>query len=125
MTRTASQIGKGANKYRAQKTVVDGITFDSKKEAKRWCELRLLEKAGHIMNLERQHAIWLTIGNTPIKKKSKGYPNGRRVKWIADFVYFEGTKRIYEDTKGFRTREGALKIAIVEAMHPHVEVRLT
>jgi hypothetical protein len=42
------------SKYKAKKTVVDGITFDSQKEAQRWCELRLLEKAGVIKNLQRQ-----------------------------------------------------------------------
>ena len=42
------------NKYHAVKTQVDGIIFDSMKEAVRWQELKLLEKAGKIANLERQ-----------------------------------------------------------------------
>ena len=41
-------------KYRSKRTVVDGITFDSKKEANRYCELKLLEKSGEIKNLELQ-----------------------------------------------------------------------
>ena len=42
------------SKYGAKKVTVDGITFDSKKEANRWCELRLMERAGVITGLERQ-----------------------------------------------------------------------
>ena len=42
------------NKYGNKKTVVDGITFDSRKEAKRYQELKLLEKAGEIKDLRRQ-----------------------------------------------------------------------
>jgi dsDNA-binding SOS-regulon protein len=45
---------KRKNKYNAKKTVVDGITFHSKKEADRYCELRLLQKAGQISHLELQ-----------------------------------------------------------------------
>ena len=45
---------KGASKYKAQKTEVDGILFDSKKEAKRYAELKFLEKAGEISNLVLQ-----------------------------------------------------------------------
>ncbi|MBS6476088.1 MAG: DUF1064 domain-containing protein, partial [Clostridiales bacterium] len=41
-------------KYRSKKTTVDGITFDSRREAARWQELKLLERAGSITELERQ-----------------------------------------------------------------------
>ena len=42
------------SKYHSKKITIDGMTFDSQKEYKRWCELRLLEKAGEITNLQRQ-----------------------------------------------------------------------
>src|SRR5574344_1314908 len=49
-----SKRRKRSMKYRSKRTVVDGITFDSKKEANRYCELKLLEKSGEIKNLELQ-----------------------------------------------------------------------
>jgi hypothetical protein len=49
------------NKYRNIKTIVDGITFASKKEAKRYSELKLLERAGMITDLELQPAFNLIL----------------------------------------------------------------
>jgi poly(A) polymerase Pap1 len=82
------------NKYGNQKTVVDGITFDSRKEASRWQELRLLEKAGEITGLVRQQKIELI-------PKTKLY---RACYYIADFVYFDKrqNKTVYEDVKGYK-----------------------
>lgn len=113
------------NKYNAQKTVVDGITFDSKKEAKRYGELKMLEKAGKIHHLELQPKFKLAINGVPVVIKSKGYPNGRQVTYRADFAYFdyEAERRIVEDVKGMRTDVFKLKKAIVEAMFPKVEIR--
>jgi hypothetical protein len=62
------------NKYGATKTTIDGITFDSKKEAQRYCELRLLQKAGEITHLELQPAFRLAIDGRPVLIKSHGYP---------------------------------------------------
>jgi hypothetical protein len=42
------------SKYRNKKVLVDGVAFDSKKEAKRYRELKLMEDAGMISRLERQ-----------------------------------------------------------------------
>lgn len=125
MTRTASQQGRRPNKYHARRVSVDGEKFDSQAEYERWRELRLLERAGEISNLERQVKIPLEIGGRPIKVRSKGYPNGRPVKYWADFVYFENGQRVYEDKKGFDTPISRLKRAVVEAMYPGVEVRVT
>lgn len=87
------------HKYHAEKTEVDGIKFDSKKEAQRYKELKLLERAGEI------HDLQLQVPYTLIPKSE----HGRAVKYIADFVYFENGKRVVEDTKGFRTKEYKLK----------------
>lgn len=96
-----------SNKYHARKVTVDGIAFDSVKEANRWCELKLLEKAGEIYDLQRQ-VPFIVI---PVQKDEKGKVIEREVKYIADFVYKEkGTmRRTVEDAKGVRTKEYILK----------------
>lgn len=114
------------NKYRAKQVVIDGERFHSYAEYERWRELLLLEKAGEIRNLERQVRIPLqAIGGNPIKIRSGRYKNGRAVVYVADFAYFEGNARIFEDKKGFKTPLSKLKIAIVEAMYPGIKVRIT
>lgn len=80
---------KSSNKYHATKTVIDGITFDSKKEAKRYQDLKLLERAGCIHNLQRQVPFVL------IPKSQYG----RERKYIADFTYFENDTLVVEDVK--------------------------
>lgn len=88
------------NKYHAIKTEVDGIIFDSKKEAKRYGELKLLQRAGEISDLELQVPYILI-------KKSK---YGRDIKYIADFVYKDKNgKVVVEDNKGVRTDVYKLK----------------
>lgn len=86
------------SKYRAVPTVVDGIRFASKKEARRYQELRLLEKAGEIRGLTLQVPLVLSAGND--RRTSIG-------KYVADFVYEERTGQDWchrvEDAKGFKT----------------------
>ncbi len=92
-------------KYRNQKTVVDGAPFDSKKEAGRWCELLLLEKAGAISTLSRQVPFLIVI-------------NGVRVcKYTADFTYIENGVLVVEDAKGVRTTAYKLKKRLMKAVH--------
>ena len=105
------------NKYQNHKVTVDGITFDSKREASRWLELKILEKAGKISNLQRQKKFVLIpaqyepdiIG--PRGGKKKGRLLEREVAYIADFVYCdeETGDLIVEDTKGVRTPEYIIK----------------
>lgn len=93
------------SKYHATKTVVDGITFDSKKEAKRYAELKLLERSGAIRDLRRQVRYELIPA---FDVDGKHY---RPTSYIADFVYFD-TKtgaKVVEDCKGFRTDVYKLK----------------
>ena len=89
------------SKYHNKKTVVDGITFDSKKEAKRYLELKTLERCGVITDLRLQAPYVL------IDKSN----HGRAIKYIADFVYYDRglKKEVVEDTKGFRTDVYKLK----------------
>lgn len=95
------------NKYGNKKITVDGMTFDSKKEYWRWCELKLLEKAGAITGLERQHRFMLV----PRQKDINGKILEREICYIADFVYTDKQtgETVVEDTKGVRTKEYIIK----------------
>ena len=86
-------------KYHARPTLVDGIRFDSRKEAARYRELRLLERAGEIQGLQLQVPFLL------LPKSQYGRP----VKYIADFVYIQGGRQVVEDAKGYRTDVYKLK----------------
>ena len=104
------------SKYHSKKVTIDGITFDSKKEANRWCELRLLERAGQIQHLERQKVFELIPTQREILPELDRYGNhkiGRVIerpcKYIADFVYYENGKMVVEDTKGMRTSDYIMK----------------
>ena len=97
-----------ANKYGNIKTVTsDGIRHDSQKEANRWCELKLLERAGLIQDLQRQVKFLLI-------PKQEGE---KAVYYIADFVYCENGKKIVEDVKGCRTEVYKLKKKMMLYFH--------
>lgn len=93
------------SKYNAQKTTVDGITYDSRKEAQRAQELRLMLKAGIISNLREQVPYELI----PAQKNEYGKVIERAVVYKADFVYDEKGKTVVEDVKGVRTKEYTIK----------------
>jgi hypothetical protein len=90
-----------ANKYQAIRTFVDGMAFDSKREARRYRELRILEKAGEIAELKCQVKFPLL----PLQRLD-GKLIERAVVYIADFVYIdkEGNK-VVEDVKSPITRK--------------------
>ena len=92
------------NKYGAKKITIDGITFDSRREASRYRELKLLERAGVIKGLELQKEFELV----PTQKRN-GKVIERPVKYKADFWYIENGKPVVEDTKGFKTKEYIIK----------------
>jgi len=87
------------NKYNAKKTVVDGITFASKVEAKRYGELRLLEKGGEILYLEPHPAFELHAALSCRKEPGEG----KIGKYIADFKYVNNRTQlwVYEDVKAW------------------------
>ncbi len=98
-------IGKAAR-------TIDGILFDSAKEAQRYAQLKLLERAGHISRLQRQHKLSLKAHS----------PAGEAVHcgmYVCDFFFFDNRagKFTYEDCKGARTALYRLKKKIVEACH--------
>lgn len=119
-----SAIVKGGkrSKYGNKKVRVGPHVFDSKREAQRYLILKAREDAGEISHLELQPVFKLKVGDRPVLIRSKGFPNGRQAKYVADFAYFDGQKRVVEDAKGFRTPEYKLKKALVEAMHPAVKI---
>ena len=100
-------------KYNNRKIIVDGITFDSKKEAGRYKELKALERAGIIHDLKRQvkyvliPAQYERTSSIYIKGNNKGKPKkGRLIErecaYYADFVYLQNGNIIVEDVKGYR-----------------------
>lgn len=94
------------NKYSNTKVTIDGETFDSKREAKRYCELKLLERAGEIKNLERQVKFVLIPS-----QRIDGKVVERECSYIADFKYQDAHtgELIVEDTKGVRTKDYIIK----------------
>ncbi len=112
------------NKYHSKKVAVDGIQFDSKKEANRYMELKLLEKTGQITDLERQVKFVLipalrepdTVGARGGVKKGKVIE--RECSYIADFVYRNAYGlQVVEDTKGFRTTDYIIKRKLMLWVH--------
>lgn len=100
-------------KYGNRKVTVDGVKFDSKREADRWASLCKLQAAGEISNLERQVRIPLIGRDGPILT-----PTGRQAVYVADFTYVDWSlngAKVIEDSKGFETPEFKLKRAILKA----------
>lgn len=93
-------------KYNNKKITVDGQIFDSKKEANRYKELRLLEKAGGIKDLRTQVKFKLIPAQ---RDEATGEVIERECSYKADFVYEEDEKTVVEDVKGFRTKEYVVK----------------
>ena len=92
---------KKKSKYHNKKTVIDSIKFDSKKEAKRYEELLLLEQSHQIENLELQKEFVLQEAFVNVEGEKR-----RAIKYVADFVYFDlrTNKTVVEDVKSKATR---------------------
>lgn len=97
---STTETPKKKDKYNSSKVEVNGLdgkTYKlSKKEAKRFYELKVLLELGEIQDL-RQQVRYDLLSNEKVKRK-----NGA-MKYMADFVYFRNGKEIVEDAKGFRT----------------------
>lgn len=110
-------------KYHSRKVVVDGESFDSVKEYRRWCELKLLERAGVITELKRQVKFELIpvqrekVWNNAKKCFEPGKVIERECSYIADFVYWDGKKYVVEDTKGFKTKDYIIKRKLMLWVH--------
>ena len=108
------------HKYGNRTVAVDGIAFDSIREARRYKQLKLLLLSGEIVGLSMQVPFELVpaqyeeTGEVYSKGPRKGQPKQgkcieKSVVYVADFVYFENGKRVVEDTKGVRTPEYIIK----------------
>ena len=109
-------------KYNNRKVLVDGITFDSKKEANRWAELKLLERTGKIKNLQRQVKFVLIPSQKEIIvdgfKKMEGKVIERECSYLADFTYtLPNGEKVVEDAKGYRTADYKMKRKLMLYVH--------
>lgn len=111
-------------KYGNKKIIRDGMTFDSAKEYRRYCELKLLERAGEITGLQMQVKFILIpsqrepdiIGVRGGTKKGKLIE--KECAYYADFVYIDKNGlRVVEDTKGMRTTEYIIKRKLMLYVH--------
>lgn len=111
------------SKYHSKKITIDGNTFDSRKEYRRFCELSLLQRAGAITDLRRQVEFELipaqrepdTIGVRGGVKKGKTIEH--KVSYIADFTYKENGQLVVEDTKGYPTKDFIIKRKLLLWVH--------
>ena len=114
-------------KYGNHKITRDGMTFDSIKEYRRWCELSLLERAGEITGLERQvkyvliPALYAPDTTTARGKIKRGQLLERECSYVADFRYTQGGETVVEDVKGYKKGQAyalfALKRKLMLSVH--------
>lgn len=99
--------GPKRGKFNNKKVETPDGVFDSKREHKRWLELKVMLQLGSISALQRQtkFSFLMTLEPhpdlVPIHGSSK--PFRRKVSYTADFTYYEGGHLVIEDCKGFRT----------------------
>ncbi|QAT48565.1 DUF1064 domain-containing protein [Caproiciproducens sp. NJN-50] len=96
------------SKYNAVKTTVDGITFDSKAEAKRYTELKLMLRTGQIKSFNRQPSFILSGG----------------IRYRPDFIVWDGSRVWVEDVKGMETAAFKVKAAEFREKYPYFELRI-
>ena len=122
------------SKYHSKKVLTaDGILHDSKKEADRWVQLSLLQKAGHISRLQRQVKFEVIPGQyehyARYGKKGQRLQDGircieRPCYYVADFVYYEAGEYVVEDCKGMRTPDYIIKRKLMLKTHK-IKIRET
>lgn len=93
------------NKYRAQRTTIDGITFHSKKEAEHYLTLLWEEKAGTISDIKLQPRFKLYVGGIHI------------CTYVADFLFKRGKYQVVQDVKGYKTKEYKIKSKLFQALY--------
>ena len=100
------------SKYGNRKVIHDGIEFDSVKEAHRYCELKLMQRAGVISDLQLQVPFELIP-----TQRIDGKLAEKAVNYVADFVYQQNGVQVVEDTKGVRTKEYIIKRKLMLWVH--------
>lgn len=98
-------------KYRNRRITIDGLKFDSVREAKRWKQLATLERAGVINSLKRQVRFPLIVNECLV------------CTYVADFTYInEAGQKVVEDSKGYVTREFKTKVKLFAALHSGLSI---
>ena len=105
-------------KYNNKKVKIDGHTFDSIGESRRYQELKLLEGAGEISDLKLQPKFEL---QPTFRKNGKTH---RAITYTTDFQYIENGKVIVEDFKGVRTQVFRIKQKMFEHKFDDLELRI-
>jgi len=102
-------------KYRNIKVTCDGIKFDSKKEAKRYLELKLLERGHIVSDLVLQPRMVL-------QKSFKDHLNKthRKIEYVCDFSYIKDGQEIWEDVKGYKTDVYKIKMKLFVYQNPNI-----
>lgn len=114
MSGWSNRIGRApafarASKYNNVKTELDGITFDSKAEARRYAELSLMKKAGELTTLGCQPSFVVADG----------------IRYIPDFICVDKDGRVWvEDVKGVETQAFRIKAKLFKAAYPGIELRI-
>lgn len=110
--RHASTVPRKQSKYSNERVTVNGQTFDSKREMERYFHLLVLQRAGHIQQLERQ-VVFILAPAVVIGGKKRP-----PLKYVADFTYVErgDTVKTVEDVKGVITKEYRIKRHLMAAM---------
>ena len=103
----------GQNKYGAIRTEVDGQWFDSKAEAKRYQELKIMVRAGIVKNLQVHERFAIIVGGKTVGQ------------YEADFTYYENGKQVVEDVKGVKTDVYKLKKKLLLFRYPFCVFRET
>lgn len=96
---------KRNGKYNAKKVTIDGIEFDSTWEGQRYSQLKVLEKAGEISDLQLQVSMPIEVNGVHI------------CKYVADFVYHQHDEKIVEDAKGVKTAIYSQKKKLIKAVY--------
>jgi hypothetical protein len=111
-------VKKAKNKYSNKKITVDSVTFDSKKEARRYVELKILQMIGAIEKLELQPRFELQPEFVKNDEKHK------KIEYIADFKYFnkETNEIVVEDVKGHKTQVYRIKKKLFEYKYPELTI---
>lgn len=106
---------KKRHKYGARSVVIDGITFPSEREGKRWLALKALERDGEIRELERQ-VVYVLAPAVRLDGEARQKP---ALRYVADFRYwnFRIHAVVVEDSKGRDTPVSRIKRHLMKSVH--------
>lgn len=107
---------KRGSKFGNVKTTIDGIKFDSKAEAARYRELKAMQQAGLIYELECQPRYNFPLDGVPMRYVG-GKRKGKVIEYVADFYYIQNDKLVIEDVKGVETAVFKLKRALMKEIN--------